>query len=106
MKKTTKTTKKTAKKAVGKKSKTARIHEYLEKNPEHTWKDAEPALKRFGISSTYYSMIKSKLSQSSKRVVTSRRGGDSLAKAKEFARACGGIDKAVACLKELEKYQV
>lgn len=115
-KKTTKKSTRTSKPAV---SKTKRILAYLEKNPGHTWSDAKSKLGKYGISNTYFSMIKSKNNGKSsgspaKKVRDGSKANGSmksgnvkqLQKAAEFAKSVGGIENAKAALLQLEQFQV
>ncbi len=88
------------KKKIGK---SARIREYLELNPDATWKLADADLSKFGITGQYFAMIKSKnKAQSSVREIND----DVLDLALEFAKRVGCIDTAIEALGQLKKYQV
>jgi hypothetical protein len=101
--------KKSAKKSA-KKGKAAIIREYLSKNPSHTWKDAEQTLATHGITSAYFAMTKSNHKKrwvpKAELAAGSRANGSDPADAVAFARACGGIENAIAALEELRKLQV
>lgn len=85
------------KKAQGK---TEIIRAHLQKFPDHTFKDAEAELAKHGITANYFSMVKSKMKPAKR---TAKKKPSS---AVDFARACGGIDKAIAQLEELKSLQV
>lgn len=101
-------------------SKTKRILDYLAKNPDHTWSDAESRLSKYEISGNYFSMVKSKhLGKSATgktasdgtgpRKKSTRSGGANVAnlqKAAEFAKTMGGIAQAKAALSQLEEIQI
>lgn len=93
-----------------KKGKAEIIRDYLTKNPTHTWKAAEVTLKKHGIGSAYFAMTKSKVKN--KAAPKAKTGSTASVKKSGstnvviFARACGGIDKAIAALEDLKKMQV
>lgn len=101
---------KKATKKSAKPGKAAIIRDYLAKNPSHTWKDAEEALKKHGITSAYFAMTKSnakkKAGPKKKAKATTGTKKSASIDAVAFARASGGIDKAIAALEELKKMQV
>ncbi|KAA1258343.1 hypothetical protein LF1_08600 [Rubripirellula obstinata] len=102
---------KKATKKSAKPGKAAIIRGYLAKNPSHTWKDAEETLKKHGITSAYFAMTKSntkKKTAPKKKKATAATGSKNTTTidAVAFARASGGIDKAIKALEELREMQV
>ena len=101
-------------------SKTKRILDYLAKNPEHTWSDAESKLSKHDISGNYFSMVKSKHlgkpatgktsggTKTKKRATrtTAAAGTNNLQQAADFAKSLGGIENAKAALAQLEQFQI
>ena len=108
------------------KSKTAIIREYLSSNPDATGKDAELALKKYGINAQYFSQIKSNLSNRKKvakkkaakkksvktrvkrkvRRSTTPPSLEELQSVAEFANAFGGLDKLSSTVETLRRFQM
>ena len=93
-----------------KQGKAAIIRDYLAEHPTHTWKDAEATLSKHDISAAYFAMTKSNnKKRAAPRIELVGASGSSESGPTDpvaFARACGGIDRAITVLKELKRMQV